>query len=345
LARALSRLSGRRIAGAEGVSRDGPSGQETTPLWDPLGRELQPKRVSAGAATTSLYAKLDRSDLAEMEARLGGAEADWWARDLPEPERMHLALALCLRHVPGVAEKTGLSPVDPPEDVHAMERGLLGTGGSYYYADLVAEALEAAGGELRRGTRALDFGCSSGRVVRVLGAAYPRVEWHGCDPNERSIRWAEEHLPGIRFARAPQDPPLPYRDGFFDFAFAVGIWSNFGERAALDWFEEMRRVLRPGGHLIATAHGWHTLHWLASRELWRRSDVAAAARDLYARGFSFWDVFGEEGDWGIKDPEWGFGLISPEWLGARLLPRWALVEFEPGRVEENQDLIVLERRV
>ena len=58
----------------------------------------------------------------------------------------------------------------PPEDVHSMARGPLATGGSAYYADLVADGFESAGAPIEPGMARLDFGCSSGRAVRVLSA-------------------------------------------------------------------------------------------------------------------------------------------------------------------------------
>jgi hypothetical protein len=35
--------------------------------------------------------------------------------------------------------------------------------------------------------------------------------------------------------------------------------------------------------------------------------------------------------------------MSPEWLVSHALPRWRLRLFEPTRLEQNQDLYVLER--
>ena len=107
--------------------------------------------------------------------------------------------------------------------------------------------------------RGLDFGCSSGRVVRVLAAAYPDVSWSGCDPIESSIVWARENLPGIEFEVSPVEPPLPYEDASFDFVFAISIWSHFSAGAALRWWDEMHRMLRPGGHLVLTTHGYQTI--------------------------------------------------------------------------------------
>ena len=61
------------------------------------------------------------------------------------------------------------------------------------------------------GTRseALDFSCSSGRVVRPLAAALPEIVWRGCDPNADAIEWARAHVPGVDFFVSDTKPPLP----------------------------------------------------------------------------------------------------------------------------------------
>jgi SAM-dependent methyltransferase len=191
---------------------------------------------------------------------------------------------------------------------------------------------------------ALDFGCSSGRAVRVLAAAYPDVDWHGCDPNREAIEWASENLPGIDFSVSPQHPPLEFEDAKFDLVFAISIWSHFAEEPALAWLAEMRRIVRPGGVLVATAHGYRTM--ALEEEGGRRtpellSEIAGA---LYERGFWYRAEFGDQGDWGVKDPGWGSAFLTPEWLLSHTTADWRLAGFAPGRVERNQDLYVLERR-
>jgi SAM-dependent methyltransferase len=225
-----------------------------------------------------------------------------------------------------------------------MARVAEAAGGSHYYADLVVDALRSTGFELEAGRAGLDFGCSSGRVVRVLATAFPKLRWHGCDPIPDAIHWARENLPGIRFERSPEYPPLAYGDGAFDLAFAISIWSHFSETAALGWLEEMRRVIRPGGRLLLTTHGYQTIaHTLSSgvrdpRQLEEISDA------LYERGFWYAAEFADAGDHGVANPDWGTAFLTPEWLAGRLTPQWGLSLFAPGRVEGNQDLYVLERR-
>jgi methylase of polypeptide subunit release factors len=78
-----------------------------------------------------------------------------------------------------------------------MARGPIAAAGGLYEADLVFDALASIGVEIAEIGCALDFGCSSGRVVRVLQAAYPDTRWHGCDPNAPAVAWASENLPAV----------------------------------------------------------------------------------------------------------------------------------------------------
>ena len=225
-----------------------------------------------------------------------------------------------------------------------MARGSGAAGGSVYYGDLVSGALREAGLDLSQARRGLDFGCSSGRVVRVLAAAYPDIEWHGADPIAPAIDWAQGNLPGIAFEHGPERPPLPYDDGQFDFAFAISIWSHFAEPAGMAWLEEMRRIIRPGGLLAITTAGWQTVAHDFERGLRSGEQLSEVVAALYRDGFWFRDEFGESGDYGIVNPDWGTAFMTPDWLLARATPRWRLARFAPGRVEDAQDLFVLERR-
>jgi SAM-dependent methyltransferase len=245
--------------------------------------------------------------------------------------------------VPAVIEKTGLTADQPPEDIHAMARGPLSAAGGLYEANLVADALGGVGVEITDVGRALDFGCSSGRVVRVLAAAYPHVHWHGCDPNAPAIEWASENLPSIEFFVNEDAPPLPLADASLDLAYAISIWSHFAPELGLRWFEEMHRTIRPGGHLVCTTHGLTSIAHYALGEM-RTPEQSLEIRDALYRGGSWYAAeFGEEGDWGVVNPDWGTAFLSPEWMLAKLCPSWRMLEFAPGRNQANQDVYVLQR--
>lgn len=226
-----------------------------------------------------------------------------------------------------------------------MARGPLAAGGGFNAADLVADALEAAGTPIDAlaPARALDFGGSSGRVVRVLQAAWPEVEWHSCDPNAAAVAWGAEHLPGVNFHLSGQEPPLPFEDASFGLVYAISVWSHLSEAAALRWFAEMRRIVAPGGLLVPTVQSWQTTRHLAEHRLWEPGDIREAVADMYAQGHHFRRTFGPEGDHGVASQDWGFATMSAEWLLRSLTPDWQVLLWRTGAHERDQDAVVLRR--
>ncbi|MFZ1155408.1 MAG: class I SAM-dependent methyltransferase [Solirubrobacteraceae bacterium] len=322
--------------------------QSSTARAEDFARRLQPGNLELERTTVSnlLYERLSQADITEAEERIvGSPDLPWdYATAPTEALRRFLLLAYSLwLGLPTVAERTGLLPQHPPEDVHAMARGPLAAAGGLYEADLVVDALASAGVEMASIRSALDVGCSSGRVVRVLAAAYPEIEWQGCDPNVPAISWASENLPGIEFFVNGDTPPLPLADGSLDLVYAISIWSHFAPELGLRWFEEMHRLLRPEGHLVCTTHGVTSIAHYATGGL-RTVEQSEEIRDaLYLDGHWYAPEFGEEGDWGVVNPDWGTAFLSPEWMLTQLCPHWRVVEFAPGRNQDNQDVYVLQR--
>jgi SAM-dependent methyltransferase len=298
------------------------------------------------AVSHRLYRRLDEVDVAEVERRLPEVpELSAHVAITPAgPMREALILiAGTWLAIPAVVEKTRVSAAQPPEGVHAMARGPLAAGGGLYEADMVAGALEGAGITIEDVRHALDFGCSSGRVLRVLHAAYTDTEWRGCDPNEPAIEWASENLPGIELFVSADEPPLPLADASLDLAYAISIWSHFEPGLGVRWFEEMHRLIRPGGHLVCTTHGLTSIAHYALGGMRTPEQSREIADALYSRGWWYAAEFGEEGDWGVVNPSWGTAFLSPEWMLTQLCPRWRVLEFAPGRNQNNQDVYVLER--
>jgi SAM-dependent methyltransferase len=244
---------------------------------------------------------------------------------------------------PGLLEKTGLSSAQPPEDVHTMARGPLAAAGGLYEADMIADALASVGVDLAGVDSALDFGCSSGRVLRVLRTAYPESAWRGCDPNVAAIAWAQDNLKGIEFLVNDDAPPLPLPAASHDLIYAISIWSHFAPEFGLRWFAEMHRLLRSGGLLLCTTHGLTSVAYYVANGLCAPEQAQLIVDSLFRDGMWYAQAFGEEGDWGVVNPDWGTAFLSPEWMLAQLCPRWRVLEFAPGRNLGNQDVYVLER--
>ncbi len=132
---------------------------------------------------------------------------------------------------------------------------------------------------------ALDFGCSSGRVVRVLAAAYPESSWHGCDPNGRAIEWAAENLPGSSSSSSGDDPPLPLDDGSLDLAYAISIWSHFAPELGLQLVRGDAPSDPPGGHLVLTTHGLTSVVYYAELGLRAAEQSHEILDALYRQGW------------------------------------------------------------
>jgi ubiquinone/menaquinone biosynthesis C-methylase UbiE len=98
--------------------------------------------------------------------------------------------------------------------------------------------------------RALDLGTGTGGAAFRLARRFPGTEVVGADIAERMIEQARRNLPDdvrkrVRFEVADASK-LPYRDGQFDL---VGL-SNM-----IPFFDELERVIAPGGFLIVAFSG------------------------------------------------------------------------------------------
>lgn len=134
-------------------------------------------------------------------------------------------------------------------------------------AALSIEMLRAAapGSSLNR---VLDFGCSSGRILRHFALQHGVAEAWGCDILEDAIDWAADHLPSSLYVfQNHAIPHLPLAPDTFDAitAYSVFTYIDVFEEA---WLLELLRILRPGGLLLASVHTERT--WIRMREQPRR---------------------------------------------------------------------------
>ncbi|MDQ3678829.1 MAG: class I SAM-dependent methyltransferase [Actinomycetota bacterium] len=309
-----------------------------------LGRPEAAGRIVATPITDRIYGRLRDDDIAAVKARLEGDLAELYAvAEEKTRKRLTLNLAAAYGVLPAL-ERAGLSERTPPDDVHAMARGPIAAGGDVFIADLVFDALDHAGFEVPGGATVLDFGASSGRVVRAIAAGRPDLECLACDPNEDAIAWAAANLSMARFFVSPQRPPIELDDASVQMAYAISIWSHFAERPAIEWLAELHRVIAPGGALVITTHGFDCLSTLLRREHVSAQTATAAAAAMMQGRHHFVDVFGAEGDWGVTDPGWGNAYLTLEWLLSCTQDDWAVRLNWPGALDQAQDVVVLERR-
>lgn len=294
----------------------------------------------------ALFERLLPDDIKALDTiipDLDHAYAREWCKPTKGTARWRaLTLRFCTHFIEESRERTKLSEKIPPKGIHMMQRADTWFVGDFYSSNMVTESLAAANIKYEKGSNYLDFGCSSGSLVRALAAFSPSSNWYGVDPVGDSTQWASENLPLGTFGQSPQSPPLVFEDNYFRGVTAISIWSHFSEKPALDWFEEMARLIMPGGWLFFTTHGVQTIRWAKPRA--NPETLERIRLGLRQNDYHFENVFGGSEHYGLETQDWGNSYLSPKWLLNNLSDKWDMGFFQEGRNQANQDCYVLKRR-
>jgi ubiquinone/menaquinone biosynthesis C-methylase UbiE len=105
---------------------------------------------------------------------------------------------------------------------------------------------------VRDSMRILDVGCGFGGTVASLNERFSQVELVGLNIDPRQLARARQQVqarPGNKIDFVEADAcELPFPDACFDVVLAVECIFHFPSRAR--FFQEAKRVLRPGGRLV-----------------------------------------------------------------------------------------------
>ena len=219
----------------------------------------------------------------------------------------------------------------------------------------IVTAAYIEGLDLRQPAEVLDFGCGVGRQLLQLARRYPKLNLHACDVNGRSIAYLKRAYPKIDSYANEFSPPLKFSEAQFDLVLSVSIFSHLSIKDNPIWLKELARVTRPGGLCCLTILGSHAMG------LHARASGGPSASDqrklLEEQGFLFQNY--EKPDFQRAAAEmWDKGntlqLIKEEYGNTYLSERFIrenwdngdfeLRQFIPGIIDQQQDLVVLQRR-
>jgi len=113
----------------------------------------------------------------------------------------------------------------------------------------------------------LDWGCGLSRICRHLSEYLGKnSKVFGCDINEDMIEWNVNNLSEIDYTLIDYMPPTPYNSVFFDMIYGISIITHIEAENQIKWFNEIHRILKPGGVFLFTSHGTNCFENLLANE-------------------------------------------------------------------------------
>lgn len=167
---------------------------------------------------------------------------------------------------------------------------------------LASESLVRRLWALRRGAggRVLDVGCGLGATVAYLGRTLPPEQIHGINISAAQLDECRQRAPHSHFHLMPAER-MTFPDACFDTVITVEAALHFQGRR--EFLREARRVLKPGGVLLAA-----DLLFDAEPQVFRR---ILAGQETYAGGEEYAALWQ---DCGFADIEWQ-DITVPSWQG------------------------------
>lgn len=101
-----------------------------------------------------------------------------------------------------------------------------------------------------------EWGVGPARIIQHLQALDERItRLVGTDCDKLTIDWCRETFPQIEFLSHSMNPPLQLASGSLDVVYCCAVFTHLDEPLHHAWINEILRLLRPGGLLIASFHG------------------------------------------------------------------------------------------
>jgi SAM-dependent methyltransferase len=207
-------------------------------------------------------------------------------------------------------------------------------------------------GPFDESTVVLDFGCGWGRTIRFfLREVEPANLW-GIDPSPHAIRACRDTNTWCHFQRSTPFPPSQFEPATFDLIYCWSVFSHLSEDCHLGWLAEFRKVLKPGGLLIASTLARHFIQSCADARNADLSAMDSVSAFKQRIRLAFEDTAQAEADYdsgkfvfsseGSSRPHFGQACISELYVRARWTKHLDFVEYRDDR-SYQQNVIVMRK--
>jgi SAM-dependent methyltransferase len=199
----------------------------------------------------------------------------------------------------------------------------------------IESALQKTGGD--RAVRSiLDFPCGYGRVLRFLRARFPDAQITAAELDIAALAFCKESF-GVNTVESKTDFSKLSIAGSFDLIWCGSLLTHVDENSAAELLKFVHDHLSPGGRVLFTTHGSHSVESI--RKTRRAYGLPDAARQNLlsqydARGYGYADYAGR--------PGYGVSVASPDRMVsiARSVGPWKDVSFLERGWDNHQDVYI-----
>jgi len=136
----------------------------------------------------------------------------------------------------------------------------------------------------------LDFGCSTGRILRHL-TEFSDSYLTGVDINKSAINWCTKNLIFANFFHNSLRPPLLFDSNSFDFIYSLSVFTHFTKELELAWISEIKRILKPNGIFLLTLRGESYMYQLSQQEKAKLNSEGHLVRNSKYTGSNYCNSF------------------------------------------------------